>query len=177
MALMLRIKGGKHDGQEIRVQQKKKYLIGRAEDCHLRPGGDKVSRYHAALMIDEPMIVIRDLGSTNGTFLNGVRLEAPVELKNGDVVTVGGLSFETVITTLRTNTPVPGTMKSEMVLGEEGDVALATGDTHIMSQEQVAKLGLDLAGPAPRQRPPTFGTPGRMDLTSRFPDSPSRPGH
>lgn len=166
MALMLRIKGGKHDGQEIRVQQKKKYLIGRAEDCHLRPGGDKVSRYHAALMIDDPMIVIRDLGSTNGTHLNGVKLEGPVELKNGDIVTVGGLSFETLITTLRTNTPMPGAMDSVGI----GDEALATGDTHIMNQEQVAKLGLDLAGPAPRQRPPAFGTPGRMDM--RFLNNP-----
>jgi hypothetical protein len=95
-----------------------------------------------------------------------VRLEAPVELKNGDVVTVGGLSFETLITTLRTNTPVPGTIMSQDVLGEE--MALATGDTHIMSQEQVARLGLDLAGPAPRQRPPAFGTPGRMDMPTRF---------
>lgn len=171
MALMLRIKGGKHDGQEIRVQQKKKYLIGRAEDCHLRPGGDKVSRYHCALMIDEPMIVIRDLGSTNGTFLNTVKLDGPVELKNGDVVSVGGLTFETVITTLRSNTPAPGSLRSDTV-GVGDEECLSTGDTHIMSQDAVAKMGLDLAGPAPRQRPPSFGKP--VDFSSRFlnpPDS------
>ena len=69
MALMLKIRGGVHDGREIRISQTKKYLIGRADDCHLRPKGDKVARYHCALMVDEPDVVIRDLGSSSGTLI------------------------------------------------------------------------------------------------------------
>jgi pSer/pThr/pTyr-binding forkhead associated (FHA) protein len=101
MALMLKIRGGSHDGREIRISQTKKYLIGKADDCHLRPKGEKVSRYHCALMVDEPDFVIRDLGSSSGTFVNNERITGPVDLHNGDIVRVGPLEFEACITTLR----------------------------------------------------------------------------
>jgi pSer/pThr/pTyr-binding forkhead associated (FHA) protein len=101
MALMLKIRGGSHDGREIRISQTKKYLIGKADDCHLRPKGEKVSRYHCALMVDEPDVVIRDLGSSSGTFVNDERITGPVDLRNGDIVRVGPLEFEACITTLR----------------------------------------------------------------------------
>lgn len=101
MALMLKIRGGSHDGREIRISQTKKYLIGKADDCHLRPKGEKVSRYHCALMVDEPDVVIRDLGSSSGTFVNDERIHGPVDLHNGDIVRVGPLEFEARITSLR----------------------------------------------------------------------------
>lgn len=50
-------------------------LIGRSEDCDLRlgrgAGAGEVSRHHCRLAIDPPRIRVRDLGSLNGTFVNG----------------------------------------------------------------------------------------------------------
>jgi pSer/pThr/pTyr-binding forkhead associated (FHA) protein len=50
-------------------------IIGRGEDCDLRVPGDAtnlmVSRHHCQLEIDPPQVRIRDLGSRNGTYLNG----------------------------------------------------------------------------------------------------------
>ncbi len=69
-------------------------LIGRSADCHLRPedrvGG--VSRTHARLDMGERGIVVTDLNSKNGTWLNGIEIErAPVE--NGDQLHIGALEI------------------------------------------------------------------------------------
>ena len=62
--------------------------LGRDEDCDVVLGGDEASRRHAELVCDGPLCVLRDLGSTNGTHLNGQRVtEAP--LAPGNVIRVG----------------------------------------------------------------------------------------
>jgi pSer/pThr/pTyr-binding forkhead associated (FHA) protein len=168
MALTIRIRGGKHNGQEIRVAQKHKYLIGRAEDCHLRPQGTNVSRYHCVLMVEEPEVVLRDMGSTNGTFVNGVRVSAPTPLRHGDLVTVGKLQFECLITSLKAAAkarPTVDALEEECVDLEEGSGTRkkSTEDTQILNAQEAAILGLDLAGPAPRFRPPTFTPRPKVD--------------
>jgi predicted component of type VI protein secretion system len=49
----------------------------------------QVSRQHARIMRQGKMIVIEDLGSTNGTFVNGMRLTGPHVMANGDVIGLG----------------------------------------------------------------------------------------
>ncbi|MER7228792.1 protein kinase domain-containing protein [Streptomyces rubradiris] len=69
---------------------------GRAEDCGLRVAADdrRVSRRHCVFDIDPPAVRVRDLGSRNGTYVNGVRLapcaSRPHELADGDEVRLGG---------------------------------------------------------------------------------------
>src|SRR5207247_11148736 len=52
--------------------------IGRAPDCHVRLPNDElhwtISRHHCVLDIDPPLVRVRDLGSRNGTFVNGVAI-------------------------------------------------------------------------------------------------------
>src|SRR5690606_15948672 len=61
------------------------------------PGNDLVSRHHCVFKMDEYTVRVRDLGSTNGTFVNGERLRGEVMLNTGDKVRVGTLEFEVVI--------------------------------------------------------------------------------
>lgn len=64
-------------------------LVGRADDNGVILGGDSVSRRHARLLCDEQGVSIEDLGSRNGTRLNGQLLGARARLSLGDVVEIG----------------------------------------------------------------------------------------
>ena len=97
MILKLKVLGGNQAGKEL-VVKKHPFLIGRSEECHLRPHTDEVSRKHCALEEADGKISARDLGSRTGTFVNGNRLTAPQVLKTGDKLTVGPLDFEIVLT-------------------------------------------------------------------------------
>jgi pSer/pThr/pTyr-binding forkhead associated (FHA) protein len=67
-------------------------VIGRREDCDLRiPLGD-VSRKHCRLILDGDNIRVEDLGSSNGTFRNGERVQQ-TELSAGDTLQVGPVVF------------------------------------------------------------------------------------
>jgi pSer/pThr/pTyr-binding forkhead associated (FHA) protein len=92
----LKVVGGKHHGKSIAVP-KGKFLIGREQDCQLRPNSELVSRHHCVINIDDFTVRLRDLGSTNGTFVNGNRVRGEVTLKAGDRVRVGKLDFEILI--------------------------------------------------------------------------------
>ncbi|HID89898.1 MAG TPA: FHA domain-containing protein [Anaerolineae bacterium] len=64
-------------------------MIGRAPTNDIVIGHPEVSRQHARLVRRGTSVVLEDLGSTNGTFVNGVRLTAPHALVNGDVISLG----------------------------------------------------------------------------------------
>ena len=89
----LHVIGGKHSGQVVPLNRRK-FLIGRETDCQLRPNSELVSRHHCVFGIDEYSVRLRDLGSTNGTTVNGKRIVKEVTLVAGDRVTVGNLDFE-----------------------------------------------------------------------------------
>ena len=77
-----------------RILNRNKFLIGREEDCQLRPNSDLVSRHHCVFSTDDFTVRIRDLGSTNGTFVNNHRITGQVVLKQGDQIRIGKLAFE-----------------------------------------------------------------------------------
>ena len=89
----LHVVGGKHSGQVIPVNPRR-FLIGRESDCHLRPNSELVSRHHCVFSVDEYSVRLKDLGSTNGTTVNGERIRKEVTLVAGDRVVVGNLEFE-----------------------------------------------------------------------------------
>lgn len=63
-------------------------LIGRAEEVDFRVDDPNVSRRHAVLLWDRGRLYLRDLGSTNGTYLNG-RLVSSAVVRPGDVISIG----------------------------------------------------------------------------------------
>lgn len=69
--------------------------MGRATDSELHLDDDTVSRQHAELSTDDTGIAMRDLGSANGTLVNGVRV-ARGRLNANDVVTFGSVAFRVV---------------------------------------------------------------------------------
>lgn len=93
MELKLVVVGGKHAGMEIPVAGPK-FLIGRGDNCHLHAQSKSVSRKHCLIVINDGMVTLEDVGSTNGTILNGEKIDKRREVKNGDRITIGVLEFD-----------------------------------------------------------------------------------
>jgi predicted component of type VI protein secretion system len=86
----LKILNGPSAGQTVPISGK--LIVGREEDCHLRPASEFVSRHHCVLLLDEFTLRIRDLGSKNGTFVNSRRVgKSEKILFDGDMVSIGEL--------------------------------------------------------------------------------------
>ncbi len=64
-------------------------IIGRAVESDIVVTSKRVSREHARVQREGRHVVLEDLGSTNGTFLNGERVLSPVTLRDGDNVGIG----------------------------------------------------------------------------------------
>lgn len=69
-----------------------KTVLGRKQDCDLRIPTKDVSREHCALMASDDSVVVKDLGSSNGTFINGKRV-AEQSVEAGDRLKVGPVTF------------------------------------------------------------------------------------
>lgn len=93
MVVRLKVMHGPSAGKEIKIS-KAPFVIGRQDDCHLRPKSDAISRRHCELVFGESQVIIRDLGSKNGTYVNGDRVVGDRVLKLGDHLKVGPLEFE-----------------------------------------------------------------------------------
>jgi pSer/pThr/pTyr-binding forkhead associated (FHA) protein len=94
MRVTLRVLAGPYNGQEFTFDQHDTFLIGRSENAHLYLPEDRFfSRHHCLLEIAPPRCFLRDLGSTNGTFVNGQRVQE-VFLQSGDRVQGGQTVLE-----------------------------------------------------------------------------------
>jgi pSer/pThr/pTyr-binding forkhead associated (FHA) protein len=106
MKVALKVIGGKNDGREIAISVSR-FIIGRGETAHLRPASDLVSREHTAIEIRDGRVLIVDLNSRNGTFVNGIRIAGAVEAESGQAVRIGRLQFEMVIDQVEAGTKKP----------------------------------------------------------------------
>jgi FHA domain/Domain of unknown function (DUF1707) len=70
-----------------------RFTIGREPACDLTLADDSVSRWHASLIRHEGNWLLDDLGSTNGTRVNGWRVSAPTPVTPGDRVSFGAATF------------------------------------------------------------------------------------
>lgn len=106
MQVVLKVVGGKSDGREIKISVPR-FIIGRGETAHLRPSSDLVSREHCEILVGNGKVIINDLKSRNGTFVNGKQLEKRHKAKSGDSLRVGRLQFEVVIDPVKASTKKP----------------------------------------------------------------------
>jgi hypothetical protein len=85
---VLRFISGKYQGGEFPLAKDKQIIVGRSSDLDMVLVEDMVSRKHAKITMQSDQIWIEDLGSTNGTFVNGEKIKR-ARLKEGDRVLIG----------------------------------------------------------------------------------------
>ena len=136
MKVQLVVVQGKPEGMVIPLANPV-YKIGRGEGCQLRPNSDLVSREHAEFSKGADSVTVQDLGSRNGTEVNGKKLapNQPMTLKTGDLIKVGTLTFaisiEGVVTAKPTTILPGGSRKPSLddVSGDEIDAWLVSDET------------------------------------------------
>jgi len=129
---------GKHKGKKI-VLPEKEVVIGREETSFIRMTSTEGSRQHCTLTPTDKGLLVRDLGSQNGTLVNAVRIESETLMQPGDMLQIGPIAFE-----LAGGRPAKaGGAIDEDIFGwlSEGDTATElqnTSDTTIVKANQLA---------------------------------------
>lgn len=93
MTYKLVVTSGKSAGRTIALKREK-LLVGRADECDVRPLSEEVSRRHCAFRVEADSLVVEDLRSRNGTFVNGSRIDGRRQLSDGDIVRIGTLELK-----------------------------------------------------------------------------------
>lgn len=94
MRVTLHVVAGPQTGRDFTFEQHDTFMIGRSEDAQFCLPHDRFfSRHHCILEIAPPQCFLRDLSSTNGTFVNGIRVET-AHLKHGDRIQGGETVLE-----------------------------------------------------------------------------------
>lgn len=83
-------------------------ILGRQDDCQIVVDCKEASRQHARITLQAGRLALEDLGSTNGTILNGHRLRQPEVLRGGDIIVIGQVHYLVV---------APGNAGNMTVLG------------------------------------------------------------
>jgi len=170
MKVQLVVVRGKPEGKVIPLVGPT-FKIGRGETCHLRPNSEQVSREHAEFIINGEIITVRDLGSRNGTLVNGKALTTePCRLNDRDLVQVGPLTFAVAILDVgpgaaakASATPGAATKAPEDISIDEIDSWLVGPTSSGIADQPTAVYGgdtltiaafRDAGGTAPKAPPP-----------------------
>lgn len=91
------VRTGKHAGKRLVLPLLKDVVLGRDPGCQIQLNSQLVSRRHCQLRETVKGLVLCDLKSQNGTFVNDVAVTKPIRLKGGDVLRVGAIEFEVFV--------------------------------------------------------------------------------
>jgi len=89
---VLFVRSESQQGQEFEVNDV--VVMGRSAETDVAIDDPYASEFHLRLVSQENGMMLHDLGSTNGTYVNGRRVSAPTELKRGDTIQVGKTVME-----------------------------------------------------------------------------------
>ncbi len=139
MQVRLKVLSGTHAGKEIALKEERCF-VGRGESCHIRPKSESVSRKHCAFVQKDGRVLLADLNSRNGTFVNDVRLESEKAkvLRSGDRIRIGQLDFEILI-----EVGLGGAKKPEVHSVKEAITRVAESATLGSNEHRNDKLDID----------------------------------
>lgn len=124
-------------GQMIQLEPQKLYEFGKSDSCTYQLPGESVSRHHCLVQWINDQWTISDLNSTNGTFLNGVRIGRSI-LRDNDEVAIGKYRLRFVTPRAKSIAPrdeseahggLPVVQPVEKELSEEPELSIAASDS------------------------------------------------
>ncbi len=92
MSIHLCIVHGRPQGERMELAEGE-HVVGHGPECHIQPRSEWVSRQHCLFRVEANRVALRDLGSSNGTLLNGHPVQGEQVLTHGDLVEIGPLVF------------------------------------------------------------------------------------
>jgi serine/threonine protein kinase len=94
MKVSLAVTAGPHAGQSFAFEEHDAFMVGRGDEVHFRLANDQsLSRKHFLLEVNPPLCRLLDLNSKSGTKVNGRKIDAPTDLKDGDAILAGQSAF------------------------------------------------------------------------------------
>ena len=116
MQTKFRLKSLRSD--QTHILDKASILIGRSSQCDIQVDSGLLSRHHASvLVVDAETVLLKDLESTNGTFVNTMRITRPARLRHGDVITIGDEKFVFIDLELGEEQAAPSAVENHVALG------------------------------------------------------------
>jgi pSer/pThr/pTyr-binding forkhead associated (FHA) protein len=164
MKVRLIVASGPGKGKVIAVAVSP-FLIGRNPVCQLRPASVSVSSRHCTIWLRQQAAFVQDMASTNGTMVNGERITAERELRDGDRLQVGPLLFDVQIEAalpVDQRTPLPPSKKPSQANELEDAAAMILFEADSGAPPAVAEVDasgvptgstLHLSVPQPAQEP------------------------
>lgn len=139
MRVILNVLQGPLAGRTFKFDRHDTFIVGRSRFVHCPIDDAALSRDHFMIEINPPLCELRDLGSTNGTFVNNARVDR-VRLDSGDLIAAGQSMFRVQVE----QTPAP---MSEGGLASTNDLP-ASGPIQCAGCGVAAPLNITIAGPA-----------------------------
>jgi pSer/pThr/pTyr-binding forkhead associated (FHA) protein len=126
------------------------FVFGRGAECHIRPNSDWVSRQHCLLRVTAEALYVRDLGSRNGTLVNGARVVGERCLAHGDQLQVGPLVFAVQLEEAEPRepeaVPVPSSEDTGIHTHDTGEM-VAIKDALLPVTEKTTEPGIPVFSP------------------------------
>ena len=141
---------GELTGQEISIDRD--MLVGRHQSADIVLQAAEISRKHAALLLKEQALWVQDLNSSNGTFVNDLRIERESLLKEGDIVQFASLKFSVLA-------PAKALTAEQIVLSKSAEVIepVAVEDVVPVTEQpsEAVAVSETLAAEVVKEAPPT----------------------
>jgi len=167
MDVTLLVVGGKTNTSEVKLSLPT--VIGRGPDCKLKLSQPLVSRRHCELYESQGRLLVRDLGSMNGTYVGSERVEE-AELPHEGLLTIGAVTFRAlyqapgpVDSANATHHDFDSETKSDVLTGQSVEIADPMDPLEIDAFEDIRGTANDLTQPAP---PPFETKQPNKDLDS-----------
>ncbi|MFV5660318.1 FHA domain-containing protein [Acinetobacter pittii] len=143
---------GEITGQEINVDRD--MLVGRHQDADVLLQAAEISRRHAALLLKDQALWVQDLNSSNGTFVNDIRIEQEKQLHDGDIVQFASFKFSVLapaqkITELPEIEAEPVNTTSSPDLSDQGMPSLAERAAEVEVRRDGMPQNISIPKPAP----------------------------